>query len=243
MIHKRHWLKIDKVLQTLQRVGVLGQRVRALGLLYELLGKRQLAREWMSTPRWRNNRHAFLSRIAYEEGDYEAMKIHLEQHLEATKVSGGEVDARIAILLARAGLIAESEKLLLEAERQETTRSRPSDSQPGFSPTIKMARAVLKLSQGGTAEAIAMLTSTLPLVTEYRYRDWASENLAEAYTRQGNLGAAIQLLEEATEGLPITVPPDSPSLWLRFRWQLADLYHQTGHAEEAQVIEDELRKR
>ena len=168
------------------------------------------------------------------------MKNHLKQHLEAKKVSGGRVDARFAMMLALAGLIAEAEETLLEVERQETARPRPPSSQPGYQSLIEMARGVLKLSQGDTAEGIAMLKSTLPLLPS-RDRDWAFEILAEAYTRQGNLESAIELLEEASEGLPIRVPFGSPSLWLRLRWHLADLYRQAGRAEEAREIEDELR--
>ena len=51
-------VEIEKVLQTVKPVGVSGKH-RAFGQLYELLGKRQLAREWMSTARWRSNRHFF----------------------------------------------------------------------------------------------------------------------------------------------------------------------------------------
>ena len=85
-----------------------------------------------------------------------------------------------------------------------------------------------------------MLESTFPLVSAI-YRDRAFEILAEAYTRQGNLGAAIQLLEEASEKAPISFQLYSPSLWLRLQAQLADLYHQTGRAEDAREIEDEVR--
>ena len=234
--------EIDKVLQTLERVGVSG-KLRGLGHLYEALGQRQLAREWMSTARWRSNRHWFLSRIAFDEGDYEAMKNHLKQHLEATKVSGAKLNAIVAIQLARADLVAESEGTLLELERRETTRSRsPSSHQQTFRPRIETVRGVLKLSQGETAEGIAMLESTLPLVSG-GFRDMASAILAEAYTRQGNLQAAIQLVEEASERFPISFLIESPSLWLRLRWQLADLYRQTGRAEDTREIEDELRKR
>ena len=233
-------VEIDKVLQTLQRVGVSSKGVRGLGQLYEALGQRQLARDWMSHGRWRNNRHWLLSLIAYDEGDYEAMESHLKQHLEATKVSGGHETALTAILLARAGLIAESEKTLLEVDWQENYCPCKSVSPQVFSAQIEMARGVLKLSQNDTAEGIAMLESTLPLVSAI-YRDRAFEILAEAYTRQGNLGAAIHLLEEASEKAPISFQLYSPSLWLRLQAQLADLYHQTGRAEDAQEIENELR--
>jgi len=233
-------VEIDKVLQTLKRAGVLGKRVRVLGQLYEALGQRQLAREWMSHGRWRRDRHWFLSLLAYDEGDYEAMKSHLKQYLEATKVSGAYIRELTPILMARAGLIAESEKTLLEIERQVTTGPPRPVPQQLLSARIEMLRGVLKLSQGDTADGIAMLESTLPLVP-YMYRDRAFEILAEAYTRQGKLGAAIQLLEEASEKLPFGSLLDSPSLWLRFRWQLAGLYRQTGRAEDAQEIEDELR--
>lgn len=250
----QHYIKpallgIDKVSQTLKRLGMSGRWVPVLGWFYEVLGRRQLAREWLTNGLDRRSRHLSLARIAYNETDHEAMKNHLKQYLEAPKVSGGsspqdyilhrEPDEPFftAIMLVRSGFFAESEKILLEVERRVTSHIVRPDLAP-FSVRIEMARGVLKLSQGNTAEGIAMLESTLPLLQERNYIN-ASEILAEAYSLQGDLVEAIQLLEKASRKTFVLSPP----LWLRNQAQLVQLYREMGRDEDGRKIENELRKR
>ena len=237
-------VEIEKVLQTLKSAGISGKAAPHLGRLYGALGKRQLAREWMTKGLERRNRHWILARIAHDEGDHEAMKDHIKQYLESTKVSRPrpQPSAMAAILLARAGFLAESEKMVIELEKRGVPSWLKRKSAQQFdSAQVEMARGVLKLSQGNTSEGIAILEGTLPLVRDnYEFKDF--EILAEAYTRQGNWVAAIQLLKQASEREPIYFRFGAAPLWLRFRWRLASLYHQTGRAEDAREIEDELRR-
>ena len=108
-------------------------------------------------------------------------------------------------------------------------------------PFIEMGRGVLRLSRGNTAEGIEMLEGILPRLSPLRFE--TSEILAEAYRLQGDLLAAIQLLEEASKQRPLLVgglgPPFS---WLRIKSQLAQLYREEGRVEDARKIEDELRR-
>ena len=150
-------VEIDKVSQTLKRLGMSGRWVPVLGWFYEVLGRRQLAREWLTNGLDRRSRHLSLARITYNEADHEAMKNHLKQYLEAPKVSGGSSPQDYilhrepgdpfftAIMLARSGFFAESEKILLEVERRVTSHIVRPDLAP-FSVRIEMARGVLKLS-------------------------------------------------------------------------------------------------
>jgi len=106
-------------------------------------------------------------------------------------------------------------------------------------PFTDMARGVLKLSRGNTAEGIEMLEGSLPRRSPLHFG--ASAILAEAYRRQGDLLAAIH--EEASKQRPLLVgglgPPFS---WLRIKSQLAQLYREEGRVEDARKIEDELRR-
>jgi len=54
---------------------------------------------------------------------------------------------------------------------------------------------------------------------------------------------ALQVLEEASEKkYLVLVLGESPAMWLRVRLALAKLYRETGRDEDAQEIEEDLRK-
>ena len=177
--------------------------------------------------------------MADMEGDYEKMRSHLKQYLETTYVSGAPppgVNIRgfvATVILARSGFFSESEKILLEWERRH--------SKEDTSEEIEMARGVLKLIRGNTAEGIEMLEGILPRLPVWRFG--VSEILAEAYRLQGDLLAAIQLLEEASKQRPLLIGGLGPAAGLlRIKSQLADLYRDEGRYEDARKIEDELRR-
>jgi len=72
-----------------------------------------------------------------------------------------------------------------------------------------------------------------------------SEILAEAWRTQGNLGNAVQVLEDAAEKeLLLLADQSSPltgALWVRVQGLLAQLYREMGRDEDAGKIEAELR--
>ena len=188
-------VEVAEVSQTLRSAGISLKAVPKLGHLYGALGQRQLAREWRTKGlEWRD-RHWTLALIAHDEGDHEAMKNHLKQYLEATKVSGGDETALTAILLARAGLIAESEKIVLELERRGVTSQ---------SAQVEMARGVLKLSQGNTSEGIAILEGTLPLVG-IRYKFKGLRNPGRSLHPPGELGGGHSTPQFGTKAYPWSV--------------------------------------
>jgi len=136
------------------------------------------------------------------------------------------------VILARSGFFSESEKILLEWERE------PFKEDILFT---EMGRGVLKLSRGNTTEGIEMLEGILPRLPVWHFG--TSEILAEAYRLQGDLLAAIQLLEEASgKSPPLFGGLGSTTFWLRNKAQLAQLYREMGRYEDARKIEDELRR-
>jgi len=143
------------------------------------------------------------------------------------------------VILARSGFFSESEKILLEWEREQSKED--TSHQDPFDEEIEMGRGVLKLSRGNIAEGIEMLKGTLRRLPVWHLG--ASAILAEAYRLQGDLLAAIQLLEEASKQRPLLVGGLGPPFaWLRIKSQLAQLYRKEGRVEDARKIEDELRR-
>ena len=230
-------LEADRVSQTLKGLGPsAGWRARRLGILYLALGKLQAAQELFE------GMNLFLSGTAYVKGDDGAMKKYLRQMVTADD-SIGITERRglgplPAILLVRAGLSSEAEKMLhLYAGRFSGNRAKE----------IDIARGALALSRGNITEGMEMIERTLPLVDRPGAAGtyfMGCEILANAWRRQGDLGKAAQLLEEASEKKSfffaqtlLNVP-----LWMELRLQLAQVYREMGRDEDAREIEEDLRK-
>jgi tetratricopeptide (TPR) repeat protein len=234
-------LEADRMLQTLRRLGVSGWTSSQLGGLYLALGKFQVAQE-LSKGNSRNS--LFLAGVAYLKGEDGAMKKHLREYLES---GGGDRVLRgggnpmfgplSPILLVRAGLLSEAEKILhLLGDRLSGKRAKE----------IQIPLGALALSRGNITEGMAMIENTLPLVNRPGTAGTyflGCEILAKAWRLQGDLDKAVQLLEEASEkksllraqaGLPVP-------LWMGLRLQLAQLYREMDRSAEARKIEDELR--
>ncbi len=164
-----------------------------------------------------------------------------------------------ALLFARGGFFSEAEAML-------SSTSTPSS---GF----EIQRGVLAVSLGNRTEGIKMLEEALSsfrstdkteqlleaandtrnketIVMEAQKDSAAaffmgSEIMAEAWRAQGNLGKAVQVLEDAAEKeLLLLADQSSPltgALWVRAQGQLAQLYHEMDRDEDAQKIEEKLR--
>jgi len=236
-------VEIDGVLQMFKRLGMSNHRVPSLGRLYSALGKRQLARQWFTNSLDRKNQQRSLAIIAFTEGDDEAMKNHLTQFLRLRSSSGtGSTSPslptrpRLAAILAQLGFLSESEKLLAQLENSPSS---------GFvaGPTgayAKLARAVIELRTGNTRESILLIEDVLGNGYSVYI---ASKFLAEAWSQEGQMERAIQVLEEASnkKGLALALNGNAPLMWLRVRLALAKLYRETGRNEEAREIEEDLR--
>ncbi len=206
-----------------------------MGILYLALGKLQAAQELFE------GRNLFLAGTAYVKGDDGEMKKYLRQMVTADLPIGTTARRGLGplppILLVRAGLSSEAEKILhLYAGRFSGNRAKE----------IDIARGALALSRGNITEGMEMIESALPLVNRPGAAGtyfMGCEILAKALRQQGDVGKAVQLLEEASEKKSfllaqtlLTVP-----LWMELRLQLAQLYREMDRDAEARQIEDELR--
>ncbi|MCZ6484519.1 MAG: tetratricopeptide repeat protein [Acidobacteria bacterium] len=232
-------VEIDGALQTVERLGIPNPRLTLLGSLYAGLGQRQRARRWITSGLDKADRwyHWLLAAMAHNQGDLEAMTSHLRQFLQSGNDSGSSTlfrritsGPRMAIFLAESGFLTESETLLTQLERP-----------PSSDPLTQLARGVLELRKGNTRESIQFIENTLK---EGSNPYLSSLFLSEAWSQEGELQKAVQVLKEASEKKYLVLVPstNSPIRWLRVRSALAKLYRETGHNEEARAIEEELRK-
>jgi len=236
---QRTLVEIDDVSQTFKRLGMSNPRVPPLGALYRALGKGQLGRRWTTNGVVKESQgwHWLLAVMAHDQGDRETMASHLRQFLKSGNDSGSSPSffrrlrssPRMALFLAESGFLTESETLLNQLERR-----------PSSDPDTQLARGVLELRKGDAGRSIQFIENAL---TEGSNHYLSSLLLAEAWSQEGELQKAVQVLEEASEKkYLVLVLGESPAMWLRVRLALAKLYRETGRDEDAQEIEEDLRK-
>ena len=231
------------MLQTFERLGISNPRPTPLGQLYSALGQGQLARRWTTSGLDKESEawHWMSAVLAHNQGDREAMTSHLRQFLKSGNDSSSSPpffrrlrsSPRMAIFLAQSGFLTESETLLTQLER------RPS-SDPRTQPWLtQLARGVLELRKGDARTSIQFIENTHK-GRSYHYL--SSLLLAEAWSQEGELQKAVQVLEEASEKKYLVLDSESPAMWLRVRSALAKLYRETGRNEQAQEIEGRASK-
>jgi len=114
-----------------------------------------------------------------------------------------------------------------------------------WQPYLDASRAMLKLRQENLL--------AIPALQDAIKAGWGSSStvsftasrfLSEFYERRGELGSAIRTLEAASEeGFLALNRPYGLSQWLCLRASLAQLYRQAGRLNEAEELEEDLRKR
>jgi tetratricopeptide (TPR) repeat protein len=134
------------------------------------------------------------------------------------------------------------EGLLHEAEESAAIQWYPKQA-----PNVELLTGELLLAKGRTAQGLSLLRGGVE-----KERSWAvpvyflgAESLALAYERQGNTSTAVHLLEEASANRPrvnFEITMAGAPLWMRDEMDLARLYRRIGRVQDAQKIEDELRK-
>jgi DNA-binding winged helix-turn-helix (wHTH) protein/tetratricopeptide (TPR) repeat protein len=114
-------------------------------------------------------------------------------------------------------------------------------------PGIEVVRGELAIAQGQTRRGVALLEKGLEAIHPFRIGAFylGSETLAQAYEKQGNLDAALRVLQKAADAKGKDCPGiglTAGHWWLRNELQLADLYRTMGRILEAEQVENQLRK-
>ena len=108
-----------------------------------------------------------------------------------------------------------------------------------FPAHIQMVRGVLELRKGNTRESIRLIEDAF-VGSGFPY--FSSRFLAEAWSQEGELQKAAQVLEEASKKKCLVLTVMLPIMWLRIRAALAKLYRETGRDKDAREIEEDLRR-
>lgn len=139
----------------------------------------------------------------------------------------------VGIYYARAGLLSEARKWV----RQHGGRNALG---------LQIAEGELALARGQIAEAAALLREAFKSARERLKRRGeffdGAEALARVLEKQGDLAGAVRVLEEATEDKALAAMMTGGWRWIQLQHQRAQLCRKLGREEEAQAIEDELRK-
>jgi hypothetical protein len=177
-----------------------------------------------------------LAQVAYAAGDSAKLRKHLQNQLNS-KVKPGTT---APLLLVRGGFTAEAQKVV--AERRASPRWQSIHTRA----IVNILAGEIALSRGQTTEAISLLQGDL-LASRWIYSPaffMASESLADAFERQGDLQKSLLTLEDAAREKAIAYEGGGSIgyYWLRVQWRLAQLYRKMGRLEEAEKVEAELSK-
>jgi DNA-binding winged helix-turn-helix (wHTH) protein/tetratricopeptide (TPR) repeat protein len=193
---------------------------------YLTLGKLRAAEATLQSIRGADTRREQLALAAFARGDAPTLR----KQLSGPWNGEGSPGPVLTILLARAGLSSEA------AER---SRSMPD---PAFA---RLVRGELLLARGQPKEAILALQEDVEVLRPWAYGSFflATESIARAWERQGDLERAVEVLEDGSkQRTAAAFYPVSPPLWMRNQVQLAQLYRKVGRVEDARKVEAELLK-
>ena len=199
-------------------IASLGDRYLALGRLHEAekyirqsLGGRQYLR---------------LAELADFRGDDQVMRYYLQKLIAARGPGGPATAAR----LARAGLRSDSEKLVstLASKGNSTCR-------------VQYAKGELALARGQTLKAVQLLQGSFESCWQNRdhYSVLVSEALARALVRQGNVPAAVEVLQQGSSEY---VGAGQPAVLPHQKYRLLQLYRKLGREADASRVEADIRK-
>ncbi|HXJ05230.1 MAG TPA: winged helix-turn-helix domain-containing protein [Candidatus Acidoferrum sp.] len=197
----------------------------------QALGETRKAREWLeqaSAPSGRSSSEGFedFASVAFLCGDHTAARNWLQR---TTRYRVLDMP-----LLIREGMLREANVL---AQRQK-------EWLPQFR---NVALGELLLAQGKTVNGTRLLSDGLIEQRNHAYPSYffGADSLARAYEKTGNVSAAIEVLESASANRIRVYGPavmSSATLWMRDQMDLAGLYRRLDRVQDAERIEDELRK-
>jgi DNA-binding winged helix-turn-helix (wHTH) protein/tetratricopeptide (TPR) repeat protein len=164
------------------------------------------------------------------KGDLQAAK----KNFAVTKDDMFTANATALVWLGRCGLWDKVDRIILKSRYD-----------PRASEIVRGEHAI---AHGQTKEGIALLESGIEAMQNFPKGAFylGSETLARAYEQQGNLDAALLVLQRASnakgKAFGCLGGNMSGAYWLRIELQLADLYREMGRGPEAEKVENELRK-
>ncbi len=204
-----------------------------LGSAYLTLGRLDQAREvlqWMRvSPQYGNYRNLWLALTAYVADRPDVVEEELGEYARNPSFE----ESVGLILFARTGHLDQAERLLAGMR----AGLKACDGH------LKAAQGELALAKGDLATAVPLLQDACGLLVETGTPEYflAAESLANALQDLGRPSSAISVLVQASLQKRRAYIL-SGFLWLRIRFQLAQMYRLTGQPEKALPIETELRK-
>ena len=203
------------------------------GLFYLTLGRLQAAELAFQNILSPMQREYMLAAVAFARGDVPGMRRHMERYVSLTGAS-----AAIAFpteLMLRAGLVSAAEKQIATREKEHFSNHH-----------LPSLLGEVALARGKRAEAIALLEEGDRLLQQTGSAGYfmAAESLADALQQRGKMDRAVDVLQVAAQQNVRTfnMPRPAGYFWLRTQAQLAQLYRKNGRAQDAEKIEDDLRR-
>lgn len=179
--------------------------------------------------------HDWFAEVALAADNREKLILELRKQLNSKTTPGSMMTV---LFLARAGLSNEAQKLLAEKRAKAKRPDIPGEL------TFKVLEGEVAMSRGRLNDAIPLFQEAIP---DVRWNSsglfyLASESLAEAFERRGELQKSVQVLERASKAKAISYDNIGSSglYWLRVEWRLAQLYRKLGRKEDAERTESEL---
>jgi tetratricopeptide (TPR) repeat protein len=197
-------------------------------------------------------RNDTLAQISFIRGDAPGLreKLGFPGKRELGTISGGWWET-LAILQARAGLMAEARRYVKAEEEKDKVGGwlgrLNAVRTPQDRPERHAVPGEIALARGNLAAAVSDLERALDLFGEWEPNNpsfyLGSESLAAALVKRGDAPGAIKVLERASERrVQAVINNNSGLYWLRIRLDLARLYRKAGREEDARAVEEDLSK-
>ena len=178
--------------------------------------------------------------LAYYRGDMDEVRRSLRGH-RITPVFSWFAGPS-ALMMAHVGLLHDADAVRTDladfVQKVQKQSRRTADAA-----LLRIVEGEIAVAKGDTAKGDAILEKTLADADDPSFicNLMASEDLAQAYRKQGKLADAIRVLERATSG-PVW-PANFSAAWQeRLQLQLAQLYREAGRTQDAARVESVLAK-
>ena len=179
--------------------------------------------------------------LAYYRGDVDEVRRSLRGHRITPVFSW--IAGPSALMMAHAGLVRDAEAVRgdLADFVQKVRRTAPRRAAEDV--LLRIVEGEISVAKGNASNGNAQLEKALADADDPSNicNLMASEDLAQAYRKQGKTADAIRVLERATSG-PVWPSNFSAAWQQRLLLQLAQLYREAGRGQDAQRVEALLAK-